>query len=58
MGIGYDEQEAEFNINHWGQNLLGKALVFVRDFIKTGESSSEYLILDPEELFETTGVWK
>jgi ribA/ribD-fused uncharacterized protein len=57
-GIGYDEQEAESNVNNWGQNLLGKALVFVRDFIKTGVQPSEYLILNPEEVFRNTGVWK
>ena len=33
-GIGYEASNAEANKDHWGQNLLGKALMRVRDRIR------------------------
>lgn len=33
-GIGYDQSEAMLNIDNWGKNLLGKALMEVRNQLK------------------------
>lgn len=37
-GIGYSAETAENNIDRWGQNLLGEALVSVRKSIQSAES--------------------
>ena len=56
-GIGYEAHEAMANVNNWGQNLLGKTITNVRDFIVSG-ASTENLVFDPEKIFITKGVWK
>ena len=41
-GIGFSAVDAESNHAHWGLNLLGKALMKVRDQIKEeGERAKE-----------------
>ena len=34
-GIGYSAANAGLNTDHWGENLLGKALMRVRDRLQT-----------------------
>ena len=33
-GIGFDTEDAEGNVEHWGENRLGKALMRVRDRLR------------------------
>ncbi len=40
-GIGFAAEHAETLREEWGQNLLGKALVTVRDRLRAGESGME-----------------
>lgn len=40
-GIGYDAANAEQNRGHWGENLLGKALMRVRDRLQAEEQISK-----------------
>ncbi len=40
-GVGYDAANAESNRGNWGENLLGKALMRVRDRLQAEEKCSE-----------------
>ena len=37
-GIGFSAANAGANTDHWGENLLGKALMRVRDRLQTKEA--------------------
>lgn len=40
-GVGFAEKDAEANRVKWGQNLLGKALMVVRERLREEESAKE-----------------
>ena len=39
-GIGFTKDNAESNRAHWGTNLLGKALMLVRDRLREEEEKA------------------
>ncbi|OCL13213.1 DUF1768-domain-containing protein [Glonium stellatum] len=47
-GIGFTEKGAEKNRHKWGQNLLGKALMDVRDRLRNREKAPDEQILTAE----------
>jgi ribA/ribD-fused uncharacterized protein len=40
-GVGFSEKGAERNRHKWGQNLLGKALMTVRDRLREQEKGGQ-----------------
>lgn len=47
-GVGYNADQAGDNRDNWGQNLLGKALMIVRDRLREEESAQNAKALDKE----------
>ena len=39
-GVGYSASKAEANRSNWGENLLGKALMRVRDRLRAQENNT------------------
>lgn len=39
-GVGYSAANAAANEGNWGENLLGKALMRVRDRLRSGEDNT------------------
>ena len=55
MGIGYRADEAERQREFWGENLLGKCLVKVRERLRTEGDGEEYGEAEEEDIEAAEG---